>query len=100
VNQHEFEIRRRIASLVESIQDDQGRSHELFQYVWTMVCVDRGLLRVIRRDGAGTDVRLVVEEVHTGRHRLVTRPAVLDDEIEALAVQALARILGLIKVAS
>lgn len=100
VTGHELEIRRRIASLVESVQDDQNRSHELFQYVWTVMCVERGLLREVRREEAGGHTRLVLEEIHTGRHRLVTRPADLDDEIESLAVRALARILGLIKVAS
>jgi hypothetical protein len=100
VTRHEIEIRGRIAALVASVQDDQERSNELFQYVWTMMCVDRGLLRIARREGSGDHVRLVLEEVHTGRHRLVVRPRDLDDEIETLAVQALARILGLIKVAS
>lgn len=97
---HEIEIRRRIASLVESVQDDQDRSQELIQYVWTMMCVQRGLLRVIKRDETGGHVRLLLEEVHTGRQRLVIRPHQLDDEIEGLAVQALASILGSIKVAS
>ena len=96
----EIEIRRRITSLVESVQDDPDRSQELVHYVWTMMCLERGLLRVVRREQSNGLVRLVLEEVHTGRHRLVTRPMDLDDEIESLAVQALARILGLIKVAS
>jgi hypothetical protein len=99
VTRDEIEIRRRIASLVESVQDDQDRSQELIQYVWTMMCVQRGLLRIVKRDDGG-HVRLLLEEVHTGRQRLVTRPAELDDEIEGLAVQALASILGSIKVAS
>jgi hypothetical protein len=79
---------------VESVKDDRVRSHELFNYVWTMICVRRGLMRVVRelhtRDGA----QLVVEEVKTGQHRLVIRPPELDSEVEGLAVQALARILA------
>ena len=58
----EIEIRRRITSLVESVQDDQDRSQELVHYVWTMMCVERGLLRVVRREQSNGLVRLVLEE--------------------------------------
>jgi hypothetical protein len=100
MSQTEVEIRRRIATLVESVEDDQVRSRELFHYVWTMMCVRRGLLRIVREERNNGGVLLVLEEVSTGRHRLVPRPRDMDPDIEGLAVQALARILGTIKVAS
>jgi hypothetical protein len=91
-------MRRRIAALVESVQDDQARSQELFHYVWTMICVRRGLMRVTREVLTGGRTQLVLEEVRTGKTRLVSRPRELDSEIEGLAIQALTRILGEIKV--
>jgi hypothetical protein len=90
-------MRRRIATLVESVQDDQIRSRELFHYVWTMICVRRGLLRVVREVRLNGKVQVVLEEVKSGRQRLVSRPAEMDSEIEGLAVQALTRILGEIR---
>ena len=93
------EVRSRIQSLVESVKDDPVRSSELFQYVWTMICVHRGLMRIVREIRSRDGAQLVLEEVKTGHHRLVSRPAQLDSEIEGLAVQALARILGEIPVA-
>lgn len=90
----QVEVRRRIASLVESVQDDRLRSHQLFQYVWTMVCVRRGLMSIVREVNANGSIHLVVEEVRSGKRRLVPRPPELDPEVEALAVRALARILG------
>ncbi len=97
---HEAEIRHRIAALVESVQDDHLRSQELFNYVWTMMCVKRGLLRVVREEGAGLRPLIILEEARTGRQRVVSRPRDLDPDLEGLAVQALARILGTIKLAS
>jgi hypothetical protein len=37
---------------------------------------------------------VVLEEVQTGRRRLVSRPEELDTEMEALAIQALSSILS------
>jgi hypothetical protein len=90
----EVDIRQRINTLVDSVKGDRARSQELFQYVWTMMCVRRGLLRVVREVRAHHGTQLVVEEVRSGRHHLVSRPHEIDSEIEGLAVQALARILG------
>lgn len=84
----------RIDALVDGVRNDRARSNELFHYVWTMICVQRGLLRVVREARRAGEVQLVLEEVGTGRHRLVTRPAGMDTQIETLAVQALSRILG------
>jgi hypothetical protein len=94
LNGSEVEVRRRIASLVESVKDDRARSHELFHYVWSMICVRRGLMRVVREVSTEGGRQLVLEEVRSGQHRIVSRPADLDAEIEGLAVQALSRILG------
>jgi len=93
-------MRRRIATLVESVDGDQYRARELFHYVWTMMCVRRGLLRVVREDSSGGRTKILVEEVRSGQNRVVPRPVDLDPELEGLAVQALARILGEIKIAS
>jgi hypothetical protein len=84
----------RIALLVESIKDDRRRTNELFQYVWTLICVRRGLMRVIRVVHGETSRQLIVEEIQTGRLRIVASPPELDAEVEGLAVQALARILN------
>lgn len=91
---NDVEIRQRINSLVDSVKDDRARSQELFQYVWTMMCVRRGLLRVVREVHGHHGTQLLLEEVRSGQHRLVSRPREIDTEIEGLAVQALARILG------
>lgn len=99
MNQHELEVRQRIETLVESVKDDQARSQQLFHYVWTMICVHRGLMRVVREVRSNGGTQLVLEEVKTGRHRLVSRPVELDHEVEGLAVQALTKILGEIDVA-
>ena len=93
MNGDELAIHHRIATFMESLKGDRARSQQLFQYVWTMVCVRRGLMRVIGEDHANGSSRLLVETVKTGRRRLVYRPTDLDTEIEGLAVQALARIL-------
>jgi CxxC motif-containing protein len=87
------EVRDRIQLLVESVKGDPVRSNELFQYVWTMMCVRRGLLRVVREVTTRFGDQVVLEEVSTGNHRLVSRPYELDSDVESLAVQALARIL-------
>jgi len=79
---------------VESIKDDRVRSHQLFQYVWSMICVRRGLMRVVREERTEGSLLVLLEEVKTGHRRLVSRPAELDGEMEGLAVQALARILA------
>lgn len=87
-------MRSRIEALVESVRDDRGRSQQLFQYVWTMMCVRRGLMRVVEEVHTGGASQVVLEEVQTGRRRLVSRPEELDTEMEALAVQALSSILS------
>ncbi|HEX6507365.1 MAG TPA: hypothetical protein VF221_07015, partial [Chloroflexota bacterium] len=74
MNRHEREIRQRIVQLVESVKDDQHRSQELFHYVWTMICVRRGLMRVVREVRTCDGTQLVLEEIKTGRHRMVPRP--------------------------
>jgi hypothetical protein len=94
LNQHDLDVRQRIETLVESVKDDQARSRQLFHYVWTMICVHRGLMRVVREIRTREGIQLVLEEVKTGRHRLVSRPFELDHEVEGLAVQALTKILG------
>jgi hypothetical protein len=94
LNGREVEIRRRIATLVESVKDDRVRSHQLFDYVWSMICVRRGLMRVVRVVESNDSIQLVLEEIKSGRQRLVLRPKELDSEIEGLAVQALTKILG------
>jgi hypothetical protein len=99
LNQRELEMRQRIETLVESVRDDQTRSRQLFHYVWTMICVHRGLMRVVREVRTREGIQLVLEEVKTGQHRLVSRPVELDHEVEGLAVQALTKILGDINVA-
>lgn len=90
----EVDTRRRIATLVESVKGDRRRSQELFHYVWTMICVRRGLLRVVGEADVNGTQELFLEEVRTGAHRTVPRPSELDGDLEGLAVQALARILG------
>lgn len=94
MNGREVEIRRRIATLVESVKDDRVRSHQLFDYVWSMICVRRGLMRVVRVVESNDSIQLVLEEMKSGRQRLVLRPRELDSEVEGLAVQALTRILA------
>jgi hypothetical protein len=94
MNASDREVRSRIQLLVESVKDDPVRSSELFQYVWTMICVRRGLMRVVREIRTRDGSQIVLEEVKTGHHRLIARPPELDTEVEGLAVQALTRILG------
>ncbi len=84
----------RISEFVESVRNDRDRSNELFHYVWTMICVRRGLMRVVRETHVSGRVQLVLEEVRTGRTRVVYRPPELDPDIEDLAIDALARMLG------
>jgi hypothetical protein len=88
------ELRRRIALLVEEMQGDHHRSHELFNYAWTMLCIEQNLMRVVRETWAHDTKCLVVEEVRSGRQHLVVRPSGLDAELEPLAVQALSHILS------
>jgi hypothetical protein len=94
LNETDRDMRNRIDTLVESVKDDPRRSNELFRYVWTMICVRRGLMRVVREVRTRDGMQLVLEEIKTGHHRLVARPDHLDSEMEGLAVQALTRILG------
>ena len=94
LNRDEVEMRHRIDRLVDSVKDDRQRSHQLFQYVWTMICVRQGLMRIVREVETGDATQIVVEEVRTGQRRIVSRPKELDTEMEGLAVQALARILN------
>jgi hypothetical protein len=84
----------RISEFVESVRNDRDRSNELFHYVWTMICVRRGLMRVVRETRVSGRVQIVLEEARTGRNRVVYRPSELDPEIEDLAIDALARMLG------
>lgn len=88
------ERQARISEFVESVRNDRDRSNELFHYVWTMICVRRGLMRVARETRVSGRVQLVLEEVRTGRTRVVYRPPELDPDIEDLAIDALARMLG------
>lgn len=88
------ERQARISEFVESVRNDRDRSNELFHYVWTMICVRRGLMRVVRETRVSGRVQLVLEEVRTGRTRVVHRPPELDPDIEDLAIDALARMLG------
>ena len=81
-------------ALVESVKGDRVRSNQLFQYVWTMMCVRRGLMRVVREVDTSDSKQFLLEEVRTGQHRVIARPRELDGEVEGLAVQALARILA------
>lgn len=90
----EVDLRSRVATLVESVKGDRVRSNQLFHYLWTMMCVRRGLMRVVREVDTSDSKQLVLEEVRTGQHRLVARPRELDGEIEGLAVQALTQILS------
>jgi hypothetical protein len=90
----ERDKRARINELVEAVRSDRERSNELFHYVWTMICVRRGLMRVVRQTHVSGRVQLSLEEIRTGRTRVVYRPAELDPDIEDLAIDALARILG------
>jgi len=90
---HAGDLHNRIDVLVESVRGDAVRTHQVFHYLWTMMCVSRGLMRIVRVvDGAGSK-QLVLEEVRTGQRHLVARPCELDDDIEGLAVRALARML-------
>lgn len=88
------ERQARISEFVESVRNDRDRSNELFHYVWTMICVRRGLMRVVRETRVSGRVQLALEEVRTGRTRVVYRPPELDPDIEDLAIDALARMLG------
>lgn len=94
LNEYSSDIKQRITDVVESAKEDGGRSAEFFGYVWTMMCVKRGLMRVIDEIPDGSTMQLLVEEVRTGHHRLVARPRGVDRDIEGLAVQALDRILN------
>lgn len=89
----ELEMRRRIESLVESVGNDPRRSSQLFEYLWSVMCVRQGLMRVVADTQVDGTRQLVLEEVKTGRSRRVAAPPQLDSEIESLAVQALARLL-------
>lgn len=90
----ERQVLDRIHLLVDSVRDDPTQSSELFQYVWAMVCVREGLMRVVRETETRGGCQVVLEERATGNHRIVARPACLDLEVEGLAVQALSHILA------
>lgn len=87
-------LRARIASVVQGAEGDRTRTQDLFQYAWTMVCVQRGLMRVVREMTANDSSQLVVEEVRSGRLRMVAKPQGLDADVERLAVEAMATILA------
>jgi hypothetical protein len=97
LSRDDTELQHHIAQLIESVKDDRIQTNQLFQYVWTLMCVRRGLMRVLRVVQGEGARQLVVEEIHTGRLRIVARPPGLDAEVEGLAVQALARILSDVK---
>jgi hypothetical protein len=99
LNSAEHDLRGRISHLLQSIEDDTSRSNEVFHYLWIMTCVRRGLMRVVREFSTLEARHVVLEEIRNGRQRLVAKPVGLDPEIETLAVEALARILGEIKLA-
>jgi hypothetical protein len=92
VSDQENDARRKIDGLLQSVQDDRARSNSLFQYLWTVMCIDRGLLRVVEERSQGGEF-LIVEEAGTGRRRRVARPCQLDAYTEGLAVQALSRLI-------
>lgn len=87
-------IRKRIATVVDQAQGDPQHAHDLFNHTWTMVCVQRGLLRIVREVPATHPCQIVVEEVRSGRYRLVAKPPGLDGDVEQLAVEAMSRILA------
>lgn len=99
MSEYEYALRARIASLVESVQDDQQQSQELFQYVWSMMCVRRGLLRIVREHPTDSGEGVLLEEVRTGSVRRVNRPREMDPDLEDLAVDALSRILAEVRLA-
>lgn len=88
------QIRERIAQLLESVEGDVARSDQLFQYVWSMVCVQHGLLRIVREVDSDDTIQIVLEEVKTGNTRIVAKPRGIDDDVEVLAVRALDGILN------
>ncbi len=87
------DLRGRIANLVDSAQDDRAAGSRLFSYTWAMVCVDQGLMRVVREITLESESHLIVEEIRTGRQRVIAKPRDLDADVELLAVEAMARIL-------
>lgn len=87
------DLQSRIDALVESVRGDDLRARHVFDYVWSMMCVNRGLMRVVRAVDGPEVTQLVLEEVRSGRHRVVSRPYGLDADIEGLAVEALFRML-------
>jgi hypothetical protein len=88
------DLQRRIDDLLESVKGDRRAADELFQYTWTMVCVQRGLMRVVDEMRLEDRPQLVVEEVRSHRQHVVYRPIGIDPDVEKLAVSALARLLG------
>lgn len=88
------QIRERMALLLESVAGDVARSDQLFQYVWSMVCVQHGLLRIVRKVDLDDTMQIVLEEVKTGNTRVVAKPHGIDDDVEVLAVRALDGILN------
>lgn len=93
MNQEDLDIHRRITALVESLRDDREQSGELFNYVWTMMCVRRELMTVVGEIRSGSRSKIIVED-GKGNRRSVIRPLGLDGEVESLAVQALDHILA------
>ncbi len=91
---HNSSIRVRIAAVVQQAELDARHAHDLFNYTWAMVCVEQGLLRIVKDLPAAGPGQIVVEEVRSGRHRVVTKPLGLDGDVERLAVGAMARILA------
>lgn len=88
------DLQHQIATVVEHAQEDPRRAHDLFNYAWTMVCVQRGLMRVVREIPVSGACQVVVEEIRSGRQRLVVKPLGLEGDVERLAVEAMARILA------
>jgi hypothetical protein len=84
----------RIVMLVDSASDNRASTDQFFTYAWTMLCVRRGLMRVVREVSSNNRTHLIVEEARTGRLRVAVKPGGLDDDTEALAVQAFADMLS------
>lgn len=86
------DLRRRIAWVLDSAHQSRHGSHQLFDYLWSMICVESGLLKVVGSD-QGIAGSVILEEARSGNQRVIRRPHGLDPEVENLGIQALRRIL-------
>jgi hypothetical protein len=85
----ERDVRRQIATALDGLRLDRDGSKTLFEYVWTIMCIRRGLLIIVDEDRD----YVLVEEQSTGRRRRVARPVALDAQTEGLAVEALSHLI-------